>query len=499
MKNIFLLINILYIFASSLSAQGWGKGMIVKPGWTITEGSNSTIVIKGGEHSTLFLEDDLTHSPSMIVRGNIKVDANSDSVRFQQYLTKDAWHFVSPAVFPEWNDTYLWTYLYAYDEPNWEWINLYLPLQQSLTAGMGYTDWNPSDGGSYPTPGDSIEQIGLPLSTSIDDYPLSYQYSSLAADSIGWNLVGNPFTAALDWNGDTSWDLQNVSPIIYLYDDANGSYDTYNYNGMQTGGADSIIAAGQAFFIKATAAGAHMDFPASQRFHRPAKELMKNRSYSTPTNTLRITVQKDGKENEILIGFDNKTSIGYDPDFDALYLASAHSIADIYAVEDEKKFIQYWNPAIESIESIPLAFEAHSEGVYHIVFNGVSAFKQAIWLEDKSTGEWQDLSINNSYSFAANTNDSPDRFILHFASPQGITEAHNSLSNIYAYDKSIVIRLANPKQKAKAYIYDLWGNKITQVESFTAQTKIPLATSRAYYLVQVILDNTTITKKILVQ
>ncbi len=496
MRKFYTLLLLTTLFFSTLSAQNWGKGMLVKPGWTITVGPNSTLVIRGGEHSTLLLEDDYSHTPSAIFEGNISVDANSDSVRFQQYLTKDAWHLISASVFPEWNDTYLWDYLYAYDEANWYWINMHAPLKQDLIPGMGYSEWNPSNGGIYPTPGDSVEQIGLPLTASIDDYLLSYQYNSPSPDSVGWNLVGNPFTAALDWNGDAAWDLHNVSPVIYLYDDNDGAYDTYNYNGMQTGGADSIIAPGQGFFVKAVAPGARMDFPASQRFHRPEKDLVKKSSPDFP-NVLRVKVSKDGKENEMLIGFDAETAAGYDPVFDAPYLDSQASVAGIYALENGHKYTQYWNPSIEEMETVPLGFEAHSAGVYNLFFSNVEVFEKDVplWLEDRLTGDRQNLRLNPTYTFVAGLDDSNERFVLHFAAPQGIVDASAAGVNIYAYQGHIHIRLPQASV-ARVRIFDILGNIVMEQDAKGDCTLRPYASADACYVVEVTTGGNVVRKKI---
>ncbi len=497
MRKFYTLFILTASFVATLSAQNWGKGMLVKPGWTITVGANSNLVIRGGEHSTLLLEDDNAHTPSAIFEGNILVDANSDSVRFQQYLPKDSWHLISVAVFPEWNDTYLWDYLYAYDEANWYWINLHAPLKQDLIPGMGYSEWNPSNGGIYPTPGDSVEQIGLPLTTTINDYSLSYQYNSTSPDSIGWNLVGNPYTAALDWNGDASWDLHNVSPVIYFYDDNDGAYDTYNYNGMQTGGADSIIPPGQGFFVKALAPGAHMDFPASQRFHRPGKDLVKKSKPDFP-NVLRVNLSKDGKENEMLLGFDTGTTPGYDPLYDAPYLDSPVSVGGIYALENGHKYTQYWNPSVEEIDAVSLGFEPHSPGIYELLFSNVENFEKGLplWLEDRFTGNWQDLRSNPLYTFVAGEGDAAERFVLHFVEPQGVPEASNTGVNIYAYQHQIYVNLAEATD-ARVRIYDVLGNITMEKRTQGTCVLNPPVVPSAYYVVEVATGDNVVRKKIL--
>ncbi|WP_166648050.1 T9SS type A sorting domain-containing protein [Hymenobacter sp. UV11] len=71
------------------------------------------------------------------------------------------------------------------------------------------------------------------------------------AANAGWNLVGNPYPAPLDWSLVTAADRPNVDAAIYTYVSTgltSGFYTTY-VNGW---GDTPIIAMGQSFFVRAT-------------------------------------------------------------------------------------------------------------------------------------------------------------------------------------------------------------------------------------------------------
>lgn len=74
---------------------------------------------------------------------------------------------------------------------------------------------------------------------------------SLNKSNQGWNLIGNPYNSAIDWDHN-SWTKTNVSNVFYLYDHTNQNYKSWNglvgTNGMQNG----IIPAFQAFFVQVT-------------------------------------------------------------------------------------------------------------------------------------------------------------------------------------------------------------------------------------------------------
>lgn len=69
-----------------------------------------------------------------------------------------------------------------------------------------------------------------------------------AADS-GWNLVGNPFAAAIDWEEDTHWAKTNIDPTIYIWDPNTNNYLTWN--GTTGDVTNGILAPFQGFWVKA--------------------------------------------------------------------------------------------------------------------------------------------------------------------------------------------------------------------------------------------------------
>ncbi|MEO1022465.1 MAG: DUF2341 domain-containing protein [Bacteroidota bacterium] len=83
------------------------------------------------------------------------------------------------------------------------------------------------------------------------DYGITYTAS---ADT-GWNLVGNPFGATIDWDDNPNWTKTNVESSIYVWDPAanggNGEYLTWN--GITGSLGSGLIAPFQGFWVKASA------------------------------------------------------------------------------------------------------------------------------------------------------------------------------------------------------------------------------------------------------
>lgn len=68
----------------------------------------------------------------------------------------------------------------------------------------------------------------------------------------GWNLVGNPFGASIDWDDAANWTKTNIDASIYIWDPNSNQYKTWN--GSAGDVTDGIIAPFQGFWVKANAA-----------------------------------------------------------------------------------------------------------------------------------------------------------------------------------------------------------------------------------------------------
>ncbi len=93
-----------------------------------------------------------------------------------------------------------------------------------------------------------VEVNGLEHEGSGAEIDLNVTYTAEA--DTGWNLVGNPYGAAIDWEH-PSWAKTNIDPTIYVWDPNTNQYLTWNGS---AGDIDNgIIAPFQGFWVKASA------------------------------------------------------------------------------------------------------------------------------------------------------------------------------------------------------------------------------------------------------
>lgn len=209
------------------------------------------------------------------VSGNVTVQRYmSGEGRIYRYISSP----VSDAMVSQWKDDFIITGNFLDPSPTQKTCgvqisssspSLYYYDETALgTIDVGYT--------TYPRPGFSTTNspivVGLGYATAIRrcdtptvidvtgsinqgiiSLPLTYTVSDPAAD--GWNLVGNPYPATIDWDlsGGQGWTKTRISNIISIMDDAGGMMRYYD-PGVTEDIPGGLIATGQAFWVRATAA-----------------------------------------------------------------------------------------------------------------------------------------------------------------------------------------------------------------------------------------------------
>lgn len=122
----------------------------------------------------------------------------------------------------------------------------------ALTEGMGlytYIFGNISGDSRYTNPLPSTINVqGQEFEGPVD---MGVTYTT-SADS-GWNLVGNPYAATIDWDDSGNWTKTNIDNTIYIWDYTSNQYKTWN--GVTGDLTDGLIAPFQGFWIKANDAG----------------------------------------------------------------------------------------------------------------------------------------------------------------------------------------------------------------------------------------------------
>lgn len=234
----------------------------------------------------------------------------------------------------------------------------------------------------------------------------------------GWNLVANPYPSAIDWNAmrfDVANNSADLSAAVHIWNGVARNYGTWTAlsagTGTGVGISSSLIASGQAFFVKASAARTLIYRESFKS--RVGANVMRGAALD---NELKFKLTQGHNWDEAAVLFYPDANHMHDQ-FDAQNLPSAVDISSSY-VPGTNLAINVMGELQNPVQ-IPVNIAA-TEGPASISFNGISSFDASttITLVDNFTGLRHDLRSNPEVNFnitAASASQGNGRFTLVFS------------------------------------------------------------------------------------
>ena len=483
----------------SSSGMKYANSLLIQHGASLTINSSANLTITDTTLNGIIIQSDSTESGSLIYYSNIN-GVNNPKATVQRYVKKDRWNMVSPSTtdvtgqtFYGTTDSDSWLTYFVESEgadggsagDGWHFIT---NVNVSDSVGKGYTYW--------PTIDETVEFKGELRSTDISP---NIAYSG---SGYGYNLLGNPFSSSLLWDGSTAWGLSNMESTIWIWD---GS----QYQALPSGSAsDYTIAIGQGFFVRATGTNPTLTIPSSKRTVSGSTFLKSSNVRDKDFNHLVITVQNNQYKDKAFIYFDESGTEDFDNGYDATKMFGLAEAPQIYLVENDMKLTYDFLPEVSEGEERTVALNyipgAAGEQVLTIDYSDLSGVE--VTLEDLLTGITQNLNSKSVYSFTGLKEDDPDRFLLHFAwSPNGIEEEMEKVSSdiqIYSYNKDVYIRSVNQavNQTGNVFVYDMMGRELLQKKIDGSElVKLPVNIANNYVIVKVVKSGSIKTQKVFIK
>jgi hypothetical protein len=183
-----------------------------------------------------------------------------------------------------------------------------------LTAGRGLFTYIFGDIDADPNYNDV-----LPLPLTLDaqgqenEGPLEFGVTYNIDGGEGWNLVGNPYAATIDWDDAPNWTKTNIDQTIYIWD-----YDTNQFltwNGTTGDLGSGLIAPFQGFWVKANAASPSLivEEDAKTTGGTFVGKSVANREKAASPKFSITMVDSENKEVSAHFMFSENASIGKDP------------------------------------------------------------------------------------------------------------------------------------------------------------------------------------------
>jgi hypothetical protein len=399
-------------------------------------------------------------STAIIVDGSGSI---SGDITIEQYVpvVMTGHHFLSNpttnASLSELNDDYTLDLtgtvpnIYYYDEPSASW-QVPASAGSSMVSGRGYT--------GYFSGNIVVDISGTPNSGTTT--------VSLTNDGNGWNLIGNPYPSAINWDLVTI--PAGVSDAVYIWDHDPatwGSYSTYIDNVGANGGT-SIIPMMQSFFVGSTV-NTNFSFEDNYRITDPGNSgsFLKKAGNTHPLIRLQLSTQ--GFNTEAVIRYKNGASLSYDLKMDALHLASGEASGVEFATvsEDNKNLIINTLPDSSLNNITELYLTTGTSGNYSIEMTEFDNFPSAqeIILYDRKLSVAHDLK-SGAYNFISDSSDSADRFYINTQLSVGteLIETKDQIK-VYLSGKELNILLnKNLSINSLLTIYDILGKTVFSKE-----------------------------------
>lgn len=223
-------------------------------------------------------------------------------------------------------------------------------------------------------------------------------------------------------------------------------------------------------------------------------DIEKNRLWLNLTNT-------DGAFKQILVGYATGATNGLDYNYDATSMGS-NTYLDFYSINETKKLtVQGRALPFDNADTVPLGYKSTIEGNLTISIDHADGFfdAQAVYLEDKTTGQIIDLRKEN-YTFKTVIGTFTARFTLRYTNKTlGTDDFENAKDGVLVAVKSKVLNVTSGAENIQeVQIYTIGGQLLynkTKIEAKELEIA-NLRSSNQVLLVKVILENDhTVTKR----
>lgn len=470
------------------------NGLLRAENGSFTVNPEAQITVNGNTHlnaaNGLVLKSDATGTASFIDNGIIIGPGSAIVEDYLRTEAADLGRYISVPISNANSNMFqnpaagLWVFNTSAPSPQWE-------------AVLGNTNLDNMTGYVTRYPGEKT----IAFTGSLNTGEISRLNLVRTPNNFGWNLIGNPYPSAFEWEDASLFQVNNA---IY-FRKANGTVASY-VNMIGTNGASSIIPPMQSFWVQVNIDynSGHVILDNAGRLHS-AQPLFK-----APANhqLIRLMVDNNYATDETVVYFADDAQAFFDGHLDAYKLQIENinlpSICSFTDTHEELSInaIPFTNDPI----SVPIGYKSQNIGIHQITaydFDNIAP-NVSIHLEDLALNTIQNLRNNNTYQFTHNSNSIDNRFVLHF---NYMALQNNELSDvdqnefldIYSSGNNVFVNFPVISDETyKINIYNVLGQLIFNETLSHPESlhKIQLEATNGYYIVNIATNSHNWVKKI---
>jgi len=398
----------------------------------------------------------------------------------------DQWHLISSPVGSFNSSDVFWNcFLRTFDEASGAYVNVGEGSTQN-TAMKGYATMYYYGGGASST-----KELSFSGTLNTGDKNIN---CTLTDGQSGWNLVGNPYPSAVDWDLVTDDAYPGgLDNTLYVVDGE--SVESYKPGAAPVGDASNIIPSMQGFFVKCITNNTDLTFKNSYRVSNQATFL---KSGFDMHNVIAFEVaNNDGLKDYMNVYFRDNATNGFDYNWDITKFFHWSELSpQVYVIEDGAYYTNNAYNSQNKPESVEIGFYAGTDGVYKIGLKGTSEIDDdiALHLYDRKENIHVDLREIDQYEFNYSVNDDPARFKLQL-NTAGIEDQDYFPFNVWLNGNQLMVNTGDMKVE-QIRLFDVSGKLLKAVANAQNQTAIQLPAAKSVYIIQMVTLEGVYSKKI---
>lgn len=421
--------------------------LTIAPGAVLSH-SGGTLNVSGLFH----LQSSSDVNASYINTGGI-LNATADSIRVDQVISNiDLTYIISSPTNSSTAANFGSYYpLYRYDNSNDSWE----AISSAMTPGVGYRMWTDDTMVSF-TGSFNTGNIGVSLLRT-------------DGQGYGWNFVGNPYPASIDWTELNITEASSVENAFWMWLPTSRSYGSFSAaTNIPINISSSIIPSNHGFLVKVK-----KELGSGSITFSPGAQVGNSTSYLKSASTREVAPHfklagvSSSFRDELAIAFVDESSLDLDKFDMEKKFAERKNIFELYSISGESKSVINALPSADKIE-IPLGYNALQKGDYSIEMLSNSEDNANVVLVDKLLDVETNLTVGSKYDFTINeTGKNSTRFTLKIekvlTSNQEIKDADNSKAvTVFANDGEIFVNQISAGVFNRYSIVDVQGRLVKE-------------------------------------
>ncbi len=342
--------------------------------------------------------------------------------------------------------------------------------------------------------------------------PVYYHPDFNNPSDIGFNILGNPYPSAIDWELFAADNTDAIEGTVYFWnqsvvtagDNLASDYIAYNSTGSNPPGATKDIGTAQGFVVQAKSGGTgSVTFKNSHRLAGNNTQFFRNAVSNNNDGRVWLRMSGNNYYSTILVGFLPGATDAYDPGFDGAFIGEGATIEFYSYLNTQKLAIQALPELTTTDRQIALGAEVLSANNYTIAIDQEFVNPDFdIVLEDTDQGTFTDLRMGGYTFNVSSAQEMNDRFILHLNYNQvlSVDDFDPTSETLLSYFKGNELLFDTNLTDLKwITLFDIQGRRI-QATPYNGRIAVPATLPAGVYVVSLTrFSGKTIVKKVLKQ